>query len=572
MSDQPDTKNSNVGAKRTILRVMVPVILFIAGLLLLVNPILNTPFVSDRISRFLSDTLHQPAAVRGIRLSGGSILINGLDIMNPPGFPPGKVIAVGYLEISPEWRSLMAGMRAFTSIRVHGLRLSLDKKGDGTWNFTGLTSLLRGKKGGAEVFIRSLLLEEGSISVAGRGVRDISLAVSDLSSKGSTTSRILLTFSDDYGDRLRVAGKGRAGVKPEFDMELSAPLCSFRWLRGSGLPIDPEKGRWKLKLDAALHDGELKINGKAAVNSLSLKISGEESIHGGSLAFAGHYGLNRDTAVVDSCILELDGALRLHATGKIEQLRRERLYSIVIEQEGFRLEDVFRLFPPGVRRDLHPRGEVLPAAFRLSGSSGNGIAAASGEVSIRGMGLSSGKRLILESLQADARIAGGRGGWELTGKVSQPKPSAGSLLRFSDTPFKLSMDGRFRPIRGECALAATFAGDPLRGSFLYRNSDPEPISGHLELAHGSLEELSRSIPLKGTVVTKGMVDAYINARGSLTGGLRCDAATTVSGLQGKFGDRKIVLGKLTADASGLRNSGGFSASGRVAASSGEMDA
>ena len=573
MSDRPENDKTRPGSGRKILTLAVVLMLIIAAAFLMVNPVFESPYISNKISVLMSERLRQKSVVGGIRLSAGSIMVNGIAIANPPGFPAGNLIKVGYLEIYPDWRSILMGKRRIRSIRIHGLHAELLRDASGAWNFSPIISLLKGKKGGAEMRLAELRLDGGSISVDGRGISDITLGVRDISTRGSTTARIELAFIDEYGSHYRIKGNGRLGDSPSFDMNLAAPEISLKHLKGFRIPIDTEKGKGGLDLSLAFGNDELKVSGEARVDPLIVLTGDESGAHRVGLSFAGRYLLKRDQAALDGAELRLDdGPLRLRAKGFMEGLRKERDFSLEISHQGIRLADVLRLLPSKINGGLLISGEILPTTVRVRGRVREGITSASGDLALRGLTVSRNGRLMAENIAANANVAAQVDGWRLNGRVSQGERRGTPLILLRDIPFNIVMDRRFRSAKGEIpSFSAELAGVPVRGRVLFREAGSEPISATIDIGRGTLAGVTRRFPIKGLELSKGTVYGLARAYGDLTGKFRGDASLTLSGIQGRYAGREIGVSRLWADGTVRRSGGNLSASARIGARDGVLD-
>ena len=369
MADQSEGKKSYGRLRKAALWGAGVALLVIAALYLLLNVVLNTPQATGRISRLLSDTLHQPAKVEGVNLVGGTFFIRGLTIGNPPAFSGGNLLVARTITVTPSWSALLAGRKSFTAIGIRGLKLSLAKNSAGAWNFSGLKELFGKKKSAGETFIKRLVLENSAVSVNGRGITDISLAINNFSTKGSTGSGILLTFNDDFGSPYRLEGGARLGVNPSLDLSLSAPSLSFKVLRKFKLPLDPENGKGKLLLKAQMHGDQFKLDGNAAFDRLTLLLKGEDVPLTGALDFSAAYDVKEDTATLERCALQVDGLIRLKARGRMERVKKERAFTAELSHDGMEVNNLFALLPQKLRRDLKPGGTVLPGSVRIAGNS-----------------------------------------------------------------------------------------------------------------------------------------------------------------------------------------------------------
>ena len=478
MTEQNDGEKKSAGVRKIAVRVMALALLFIAALYLFLNVILNTPQVTGRISRLLSETLHQPVTVEGINLAGGTFFIRGLTIANPPAFNRGNLLVARIITVTPSWSALLAGQKSFTAIGIWGLKLSLAKNSAGVWNFSGLKELF-GKKSAGETFIKRLVLESSTVSVNGRGITDISLVINNFSSKGSTGSGILLTFNDDFGSPYRLEGGARLGVTPSLDLSLSAPSLSFKALRKFKLPLDPEKGKGTLLLKARMHGDQFKLDGNAAFDRLTLLVKGEEMPLSGALDFAGRYDIKRDFATLDRCTLRINGAIRLHAGGRMDGVKKERAFKAEFSHDGLELSNLFALIPHKLRSDLLTGGTLLPGTFHIAGTGAAGITNGSGGFSLRHGKLGKGERMFVKEIAADAVLAGAKSGWELHGRVSQSETSAGMPVRLQDIPFTALFSSRMRLLEAQLpSFKAGVAGIPIKGKVIYMASATGPIERH----------------------------------------------------------------------------------------------
>ncbi len=572
MTDQQGEKTRGTRIRKIAAFVMVTVLLLIAGLYLLLNPLLNSPSVNIRISRLLNDTLGQPATVGGIRLSGKTLVIHGLTIANTRDFGGGNLLAVRTIEIAPKWGELLAGRKSFASIRIRELTLIGGKNSAGAWNFSHLVQHLASRKSDTETRIGRLLLENSAVSVNGRGIEDISLSINDLSTKGSTGSGILLNFKDKYGDPFRLEGSARLGAKPDLELKLAAPSLYFKALNDAGLPIDPEKGRGKLLLTLLLHGDVLRIGCDAAFDRLTVKVKGEDIPLSGILGFAGQYDLKKDSATLDSGSLQVNGVLRVQARGRAEQLKKGRLFAIEVSHDGMEIGNLFALLPLKLRHDLDADGKLLPATFRIAGSGADGVTSASAGFSLRQAQVSKGKRLLLDGVRGDAVLVKGKSGWDLSGKLSQPEEKGAALLRLQNIPFTATFSDRMRPVQAALpSFTAHVAGIPFKGNLSYREGAPDPIVAGIVMKDAPVAALSRSFPVKELQLEKGSMNATIRASGRLSGIFRGEGTARLTGLQGKYSGKKIALNEASAQASFNYSGGKPAAYGTIKANGGEFD-
>jgi hypothetical protein len=572
MTDRQDGEKGRSRLVRVLVRVLALSTMVVAGLYLLLTVVLNSPLATNYVSRLVSGMLQQSARVAGVRLAGGSLVVHGLTIANPAGFAGGNMLTARSIMVTPAWRELLAGRKSFTAIEIRELDLSLAKNSAGAWNFAGLKRLATGKKSAGETFVRRLVLERSAVTVNGRGITDLSLAVNDLASKGSAKAGILLACKDEYGAVYRLEGYARPGAQPALELALSAPSIPFKVLRAFKLPVDPAKGTGSVHLTAGLHGDELQLGGTAAFDRLTVQVKGEELPLAGALDFAGRYDLKGDTATLDRCFLRVGGALRLQAKGRMERVKSERLFTAEISYSGGEVNELFALLPPGLRRDLLPGGTLLPGVVRLAGDGADGITAGSAAVALRHGELKKGGRLLVDGVAVDASLVKVAAGWELRGRLSQKGVVAGTSLQLSGTPFTALLSAQLHPLQAELpAITARVAGIPIKGSMQYRPAEPAPVTVRLEMPTIPLAELARAFPGKPAEFSQGTAAVSIQAAGRGFGDFRGDVTARLADLRGKYGGKKIALAEASSRATVSCSGGKPAATGRLKVSGGLVD-
>ncbi|HEX9022304.1 MAG TPA: hypothetical protein VF799_00540 [Geobacteraceae bacterium] len=547
-------------------------ILVLAALYLLLNVALNTPQGIGRISRLLSETLHQPATVEKVSLSGGTIAVGNLAIGNPTGFARGNLLTARSIRVTPSWGALLFGRKSFSNITVRGLNLTIAKNSAGAWNFSGLTRLSSGKKGGAETFIKRLVLEDSAISVNGRGVSALSLAINDLSTRGTTGSRILLSFKDKFNASYRLAGSARLGPNPDGDLEFSAQDFTFKALRGVKVPLDPEKGGGKALVRATLHGDILKLNGNASFAKLTLRLKGNDVPLSGALNFSGGYDIKKDSAVLDRCELRLDGLLRLQGRGHVDGVKKERVFMAQVDYDGIDLAKAFALLPQKIRRDFSPSGQLLPGTIRVAGSGASGVTSGHVALYLRNGRLDRGKRVLADGVAADALLDREKAGWTMCARLSEAGKGSALPVNFTDIPVTALFDERFRPVRADIpSFAVSYEGIRIRGEASYRRDGAVPLAARLEMTDAPLTTLAGMYPVKDVAVSQGTLSAKLRASGSGPADFRSDIVAGLRNFQGSYAGKKMALAGLAVQGDVVIRGGKRNAVGTLKADGGVYD-
>jgi hypothetical protein len=564
-----DVVKKSARVKKIAVRVMAWALLFIAALYLLLNVVLNIHQTTGHISRILSDALHQPATIEGVNLAGGTIVIHGLTITNPPGFAGGNLLIARSITVTPAWSALLAGRKSFTAISIQGLKLSILKNSAGAWNFSGLAHLAGKKKSTSETFIKRLLLERSAVSVNGRGITDISLSINNLSTKGSTGAVILLTFDDDYGAPYQLAGNARLGIKPSLDLSLCAPSLSFKALQRFKPFLNPEKGKGKLLLRAEMHGNELKLAGNTAFERLTILLKGEERPLSGVLNFATRYDFKEDTATLEKCALKVDGLINLNARGRMERVKKERAYTAEVSYDGIEVNNLFALLPRKLRSDLSPDGTVLPGSFRIAGSGPVGVTSGQATFSLRHGRLGRGGRMLVEEVSVDAVLTRESNGWIMRGRVSQQGKTAGIPVQLLDIPVTGSFSDRMRPIKAELPfISARINGIPVKGDVTYRAFAQDPVTLRIDMPDVPLAVLTRLFPGKKMAFVTGSATASVRASGRGPGEFRGNIIARLKNIEGTYAGNKLALADLSSQAAASFSAGKMALTGSLKASGG----
>ncbi|HTP67076.1 MAG TPA: hypothetical protein VMJ66_16920 [Geobacteraceae bacterium] len=572
MTEQSEGKKRFSRLKRIILRVAGVTLLVVAALYLLLNAILNSPPVNSRISTLLTETLHQPSAVTGVTINGGTITVRGLAIANPPGFAAGNLLTVRSLSVTPSWGALLAGRKSFSAITASDLKLSLVKDSAGAWNFSGLSRLSSGKKTTSETFIKRLVLERSAVSLNGRGIEDISLAINDLSTGGTTGSGILLTFRDDYDSTYRISGNARLGQHPDLDLSLDAPKLSFKALRGLNIPFDPEKGMGNISLKAALHGDELKLGGNGAFTQLTMRLKGEEIPLSGAFDLSGRYDRATDAASLDRCELRVDDLTRLHGRGRIDHLRKEREFSAELAHDGVELKNAAALLPSKLRRDFVPAGTILPGAVRVAGSAASGVTSGHAVLVLRNGELRKGGRVLADGVMIDAALDRERAGWSMHARLSREGRNAVAPLRFREIPITAMLSERFQPVQANIpSFSFSYEGIPVKGEAAYRSAGQVPLSIRLDVKDAPVTVLARSFPVKDMEIAGGSMTASVSAAGSGPGEFQSNVVAGLKELSGIYQGKKFALAGLSARGEAGAHSGKLTATGSLKADGGLYD-
>jgi hypothetical protein len=535
--------------------------LIVLGAYLLATIYLRTSSAAHKTSQFLTEYLHYPVSVAGLALTGRTLSINGLTVGNPAAFKGGELASARSIAISPDLSAFLHGRRSFDGIVIRGLRVTVGRNEKGDWNFNELARLLSGKKGGGETSIRRLSISDASLAVEGFHLDTLALNLNDLSTKGTTGSRFLLTGKDAGGNPLRLEGNARLGAVPVVEVVFAAPSFSLQSIArtfGSKAGPDLGDGRGSFFLTLKLHDGKLTAEGKLGIDQLLLGGKSGGWPVKGELAFAGRYDTGSDEASLAACSFRLDGIVKGEASGKVRQVKTGRSFEAAVSIDPIDLKTLFAMLPPELRRDLAAGGVLSASAFRISGDARNGITAGSGALSLRGGEVARGRRLFVKDLAADLTLVRVQEGWQLRGKLAQGGKGAGGVLQALDASFTALLSSRLKPLRAEVpSFAAKISGLPLTGRIGYFPGGPAPVTFQLEARRAPLAALNNFLAGQKVTFSSGTTTFSVQGSG---GGLR-----EFSGkLRGDIADlRGSAAGKNFAVKAGVAEAGFTGSGGRV---------
>lgn len=560
--------------KRTLARVVT-----VSAVLLCLLPVcgyllatvyLHTPSAARRISRILTDYLQYPVTVAGIGLAGRTVSINGLTVGNPVGFSGGELVASRSITITPSWRDLLRGRKNFDEISLRGLTVTVGRNSRGDWNFRELARLLSQKKGGGETFIKRLTIGQASLAVEGVRLDDLALTVNDLSTKGVTGSRMLLTGRDAGGDPFRMEGSARLGGAPSVEVAFAAPSFALQTFAGKGGP-GLAHGRGALSLNLKLHEGKLAARGRLGIEHLALALKDTRIPVKGELAFAGGYDPQKDELSLDECAVRVNGIIRWQASGMMRQARTKRSFTATVTIDGIDIKTLYAMLPPGLRGDLAPAGVLRPSVFRFSGDGLQGITAGGGTISLRGGAVAKGKTLLGQGLAADASLVKVKDGWQLRGRAGQ-EGETGGVLQAIAAPFAATFSNRLKPLSVEVpSFAARVFGFSSEGKLSYRPAGAEPLTFQVDIRKGPVSSLNHVLAGKDLTFAAGTAAVSLRGAGRGPREFKIKLNAACADLRGSGAGKRFAVKEGVTETELIGSGGTVSAAGSVRWSGGLID-
>lgn len=557
-------------------RILAAAVIIILLICLLFKLVLLTGYPAEALGSLLSDYTGRKVTVGGVAWFGGALNLDGITIENPPGFQERNMLSVRLLRVAPELAAVLTAGRRLALVELQGVKLDLEKNSAGEWNFARLLGRFRPAKKAPsrEIFIKRLVLRDMDLLVNGRAIHQLGLDANDLSTRGTTESRLVLSLRDADGNPLLLTAEGRMGASPDLRGRLQAPRLSLARLvtLPRGLPMDLEKAGSSIDLSAELKGPLMNARGRVGFDGLGLRLGDAARLIRGGIGFSGSYDTARDRAVLERADLTVSGLASLTAAGSMDRARKDGSFILTLSHEPIGLAGLLGMLPEKGRRDLTLDGTIVSRGIRLEGSRAKGITAGRADISLRSVRLARHGRVLLSRGGADLSVNRLDAGWVAAGRFFSPGSADGALIESLDAPFTARLSPRFRPERLDFpAIGAAIAGGRLTGSFGYLPAARQRFTGDCAMRNLPLVSLNRYLGGAKAHFTSGSGSASASLAGGSFGDFAGRVSVTLSSAAGTAAGRKFSLGKTTVVSGFRRGAGGFTADGRVAAAEGVLD-
>ena len=539
---------------------LLPVVIFLgAGAITLLVSYINSPPAAAKISAILAERLDLPVTISALRLHGDTLIIKGVVVGNPSGFADSRFVSVDAVSVAPGWQGLFLGRRSLRLLNVDGARIDIRKGSDGGWNVAQLRKRFSGGKGGAELFIDDLRINNGEILVNGKGLRGIALQLRNIASKGSDGAITKLAFDDEAGNRYAVTGSFRAGAEPEAELSLEAPSLALAGLAATGRRLTVAGGTGSLRVKAALHAGIVRSSLAATFRDAALQLQEGNTIPlSGSLSGAATYDMKQDLLQLEQAALVVDEILEMRATGHGSSLKSGLSYDLRLDLNRFDIGRGAALLPGWRQAGTRAGGTVTARGIRIAGRAHQGITVG-GMVSLRKLMVSRRDRLLINGVGSDVKIATANNTIRAVGTVTQEAGSGNPLLESISAPYAVVFSGALRPQSVDLpGFRARVLGLPLTGSFSMRPGKKDPFSLALQMPVNRLKAGSYG-ELK---VAAGSAGMSLDLSGADSANFSGSASLSVAGLNGSIKGERFALGSSDLKADFRTVAGQYSAAGQ----------
>lgn len=509
--------------------------------------LLLTPLCPDLIGRYLSEYTGRAVTVEGFFVAGGTVHLDRVSVESPAGFPERGFLSVRSISITPDPAALLTWKKSFSHIGIDGLRIDLARNSAGTWNFSGFLARLTGKKPKktGETFVRRLHVRNAGLRVNGYGFDGLGLDIENISTQGTTESRVDISGKDTAGNPVRVTAEGRMGSDPAFRVNVSVPSISVSPVlkQAGGRLLIPETARAGVSLAADFRDGVLDFRGACGLDGLDLNLGSGKIPLRTSLAFVACWDTRRDEASLRQATLSANDMVTIRAYGSMRRIRRDGVFSLKFFPEPVRLGKLLSLFPEKIRRGYLVDGTLTSPGGYLEGSRKEGISGGKGDFIIRSVSLAGGGRTLIKGGGADISLVKTGEGWLMNGKVFARGAGAGALLESFEAPVSARFSPRFKPIRVESpAVRAVALGIPVKGWFQYTPSLSQTFSLACSADDAPLEALDSRLPRTAIRFASGTGKATARFSGSSVRDFAGSVTAVVSSSAGTIAGERFSLG------------------------------
>jgi len=562
MTGKAVTGHTSVLTHFILYRLLPVVLLLLASLIILSAFYISSPQAAAKLSAILSDKLDTPVTIAALRLHGDTLTIEGINVGNPAGFAAQNLVSVAAVRVAPGWAGLLQGRRNLRLLEISGAELNLEKGGDGAWNFAQLTKRFSGGKGGAELFIDDLRVNDGKILFNGKDFSGISMKLRNFATKGSDGANVDLSFEDAAANKYRLTGNFRAGADPEAALSLEAPSLALAGLTGKNAPATVASGRGSLQAKAALQAGVVTATVAATVNDGKVKLRNGETVPlSGNLQGSGRYDLKNDALRLESLTMTLDRIVQVQASGSADSLKSGLRYDLTLAITSLELAQLGAMLPAMQSSATKTAGRISAEKIHIAGTREKGITSVAGVVSLRDLLLSNKDRLLLNGIGTDMKIASVGSSIRLSGELTQQPTDGKPLLERIRAPYSVILSRSMKPQSVELSgFTATVLGAPLSGSFTLRPADKKPLSLSLQMPSHRFKEVTYS----DFSIAGGAAALALDLKGAGSANFSGSASLALDDLQGSSKGERFTLGKATVSTGFSASAGQYQANGKAA--------
>ncbi|HJV36625.1 AsmA family protein [Geomonas sp.] len=569
MTEPGQTNGRSTAGPRRPIRIGLTVVAVCLGVLLLlaicIRIYLASGLPAPLLSKLVTSYLHQDFTVDKLQLSDGSVVLKGVRLQSPAGFPARPLVTAESVAVAPAWFDLLRGRQRFERILLSGVTVNLDKNARGSWNYSDLQRLLASRKPSPkETVVEQLVIRDGAIKLQGEGVQGLSLQIYNLTTKGSLDSKLALTFQDPAGNLFQVKGKARAGADAAVDLTVTAPSLSLKQTVAFLKFKDPDRfqgGTGALSMYLSLHKGEVSVSGDVTFRGVTLPGKVPYPV-AGSLHFAADYDPKSDSAQLRRSTLAVEKLARLHAEGKATALKSRREFSLLLGMEDFDLGTLNVLLPDQVRKGSLVGGRLRCDRLQVEGSAAQGMRSATGVIELQDGTLTRKGQLVVAGLSGTLGFSRNQSAIASKGRLSVSTAQPKALLEKLDLPLSATLSPRLKPLAAEVtAFSAKMMGIPMTGNLSYAASSRAPLAASVKIPTLQLSALNGQFKRFGLQASSGTGSLTLDVAGKGARELSGTAKLQVADFRGSLGKKSLSVKSGAVAASGERRGEKLAAQG-----------
>lgn len=551
MTDSTGQENRKRSPRTMLCYLAVSACIFIIISLYAIRIYLSSPQAASRFSHLIATSLHQPFTIESLELTAQGVILKGVSLGNPAGFPQRNMVTIRSALLSPKWTSILRGRRSFALISLEEPRIYIHRNSSGRWNFEPLRKRFATGKPGQGLSIARLAISNGTVTINDRELSSVSLQLLNIETKGTADANLMLTFEDGARDRFSLEGTVRPGKEPAYTLRLTAPgitLAAIPELTGKK-PAFPLSGTGDLLLNSSMKGGKVMADMTFGFDNVPVTIGSRKLPISGIMAMRGTYDLKLDRAQIEKADISVNDLVRLHASGTVNRLKSKREFSILAGIDRIDISRIAGLLPENARKRFIVAGTVEGRGFRISGSDRE-IAELSGALSLRDGSVSTGTESILRGVSGELTISPSAAGILAAVTVRQKETEGREMVQGLAANGTLFIDRHLKPVRAHIpAISGKIDGIGFSGKAAFIPGAQPQVSATLAIPETDLSRLAHFPALRNTAIEGGRGSLSLELNGSgirqATGVLNAHISKALSKAGGKqfgIGDGTLTSG------------------------------
>jgi hypothetical protein len=401
-----------------------------------------------------SAVIGQPVTVGDVSFSlSQGIAITDIQIQNPEGFPPGRLLAVKRVFLDIDCRALTEGELHLRRILLFSPGVTVTKDREGRMNISDKLMRLLSKKGATRYRIDELGLTSGSVTFGNDPllkIGEIAMTLKNLSSLPGTTTAIEGSTLWVGTNKVRIEGWASLSAEPKkFRISLSTDDLRFSPFREflSRYRIDADRIQGGIVVNA---EGDT-VKGVAVSSVLQLKSPAafyRKKLLDIKMDADVFYDISSQSAEIRTLIMKFGNAPVVSAKGRVRKIMEGPVYDLTAKVESLDLSSF------DVMKGIAVTGVVSSDTLQVRGSGARTLPEVSGSVRLRN-GSVRANTLDVRNIAGSMKFSSGRDiSADMDVSASVVKVAGRRLPEAADTRLSLSARGQLRNVTLSAGLTA----------------------------------------------------------------------------------------------------------------------